>query len=123
MALSSFAFLFAGVLCNAAAQLLLKAGVSTVGAIPLERAALVNALLQVLIQWQVVAGLALYGIGVVVWIVGLSRIEVSVAYPMLSVGYVLNAMAASWLLGEMIGPMRVAGMLLILGGVLLVARS
>lgn len=43
MALSSFAFLFAGVLCNAAAQLLLKAGVSTVGAIPLERAALLNA--------------------------------------------------------------------------------
>lgn len=78
---------------------------------------------RVLIQWPVVAGLALYGIGVAVWIVGLSRIDVSVAYPMLSVGYVLNAVAASWLLGEMIGPMRMAGMLLILGGVFLVAPS
>ena len=42
---------------------------------------------------------------------------------MLSLGYLVNAMAAWWLFGEMIGPLRVAGILLILAGVFLIARS
>ncbi|HTP71277.1 MAG TPA: EamA family transporter, partial [Burkholderiaceae bacterium] len=53
----------------------------------------------------------------------LSRVDVSLAYPMLSLGYVVNAVAAWWLLGEPVGAMRSAGVLLILGGVWLVARS
>jgi drug/metabolite transporter (DMT)-like permease len=58
-----------------------------------------------------------------VWIVGLSRVEVSLAYPMLSMGYVVNALAAWWLFGESLGPMRWAGMMLILAGVLVISRS
>ena len=77
----------------------------------------------VLSQWPVLGGLACYVVSVGVWIVGLSRVDVSVAYPMLSLGYVVNAVAAWWLLGEAVGAMRSAGVLLILGGVWLVARS
>ena len=39
---------------------------------------------------------------IVVWILGLSRVPVSVAYPMLSVGYIVNAILAWWLFGESI---------------------
>ena len=74
-------------------------------------------------EWPVLAGLTLYVVSVGVWIVGLSRVDVSIAYPMLSLGYVVNALAAWWLFGEMIGPLRVAGILLILAGVFLIARS
>ncbi|MNW04786.1 4-amino-4-deoxy-L-arabinose-phosphoundecaprenol flippase subunit ArnF [compost metagenome] len=76
-----------------------------------------------LTQWPVIGGLTLYVVSVAVWIVGLSRVDVSIAYPMLSLGYVVNALAAWWLFGEMIGPLRVAGILLILAGVFLIARS
>jgi multidrug transporter EmrE-like cation transporter len=62
-------------------------------------------------------------VSVAVWIIGLSRVEVSIAYPMLSLGYVVNAVAAWWLFGEALGPMRWAGMLLILAGVLVMSRS
>jgi drug/metabolite transporter (DMT)-like permease len=55
--------------------------------------------------------------------VGLSRVDVSMAYPMLSLGYVVNALAAWWLFGEALGPMRWSGMMLILGGVLVISRS
>ncbi|MFS8980944.1 EamA family transporter [Cupriavidus necator] len=123
MTLSTFAFIFSGVLLNAAAQLLLKAGVNAIGAITLDRGTLLVTALRVLTQWPVLAGLTLYVVSVGVWIVGLSRVDVSIAYPMLSLGYVVNALAAWYLFGEMIGPLRVAGILLILAGVFLIARS
>ncbi|SOZ17901.1 Conserved hypothetical protein; putative inner membrane protein [Cupriavidus taiwanensis] len=123
MTLSTFAFILTGVLLNAAAQLLLKAGVNAVGAITLDRGTLLVTALRVLTQWPVLAGLTLYVVSVGVWIVGLSRVDVSIAYPMLSLGYVVNALAAWWLFGEIIGPLRVVGILLILAGVFLIARS
>jgi multidrug transporter EmrE-like cation transporter len=79
--------------------------------------------LKVLAQWPILAGLACYVISVGVWIIGLSRVEVSLAYPMLSMGYVVNALAAWWLFGEALGPMRWAGMMLILAGVLVISRT
>lgn len=120
---TTFAFILGGVLLNACAQLLLKAGVNAVGTITLDRGTLFDTGVRVLTQWPVLAGLTLYVVSVGVWIVGLSRVDVSVAYPMLSLGYVVNAVAAWWLFGEMIGPLRLAGILLILAGVFLVARS
>ena len=68
-------------------------------------------------------GLSCYVISVVVWIVALSRVEVSIAYPMLSVGYVINALLAMWLFGEAVSVQRWIGIAVILVGVTLVARS
>ncbi|HEX7436526.1 MAG TPA: 4-amino-4-deoxy-L-arabinose transferase, partial [Caldimonas sp.] len=45
------------------------------------------------------------------------------AYPMLSLGYVVNAVAAWWLFGEALGPMRGTGILLILAGVFVMSRT
>ena len=62
-------------------------------------------------------------ISVVVWIMALSRVEVSIAYPLLSVGYVVNAIAAYYLFGEAVTPMRLTGIAIIIVGVWVVARS
>ena len=59
----------------------------------------------------------------VVWIVALSRVEVSIAYPMLSIGYVVNALLAWWLFGEDVNAQRWLGIGVIVVGVVLVARS
>ena len=123
MTLSTFALILTGVLLNAGAQLLLKAGVQPLGALSVGLHNLVPTMLKVLMQWPILAGLACYVISVGVWVVGLSRVEVSIAYPMLSMGYVINAVLAWWLFGEALGPMRWAGMLLILAGVIVIARS
>jgi multidrug transporter EmrE-like cation transporter len=71
----------------------------------------------------IIAGLACYVLSVVVWILALARVEVSVAYPMLSIGYVVNAVAAWWLFGENLSGARLAGIGVILVGVWLVART
>jgi multidrug transporter EmrE-like cation transporter len=54
---------------------------------------------------------------------GLSRVEVSIAYPMLSIGYVLNAVAAWYLFGESLTAQKLVGIAFIVAGVFLVARS
>jgi len=112
MSLFSFSFILAGVLLNAAAQLLLKAGTN---AVPLG--------LRLAVEPHVLGGLACYVVSVAVWLVALSRVPVSIAYPMLSIGYVVNAIAARYMLGEALTPMRLAGIAVIIVGVFLVARS
>lgn len=123
MTWATFALILTGVLLNAGAQLLLKAGVGPLGALSVSWVTLLPTVMQVLSQWPIIAGLACYVLSVGVWIVGLSRVDVSMAYPMLSLGYVVNAVAAWWLFGEALGPMRCAGMLVILLGVVLISRS
>jgi multidrug transporter EmrE-like cation transporter len=123
MTLATFLLILTGVMLNAGAQLLLKAGVTPLGALSVDLNNLLPTMLKVLMQWPILAGLACYVVSVGVWIVGLSRVEVSIAYPMLSMGYVVNALLAWWLFGEALGPMRWAGMVLILAGVLVMARS
>ena len=112
MTLFSFSFILAGVLLNAAAQLLLKAGTN---AEPLG--------LRLAIEPHILAGLACYVVSVVVWVVALSKVPVSIAYPMLSIGYVVNAIAAYYLLGENVTPLRLVGIGIIIVGVFVVARS
>ena len=123
MSLSTFSFILTGILLNAVAQLLLKAGTRAVGAITLSADTLLPTALKVASQWPIIGGLACYVISVAVWIVGLSRVDVSVAYPMLSLGYVVNAVAAWYLFGEMLSMQRLIGIGIILVGVYVLARS
>ncbi len=113
----------AGVLLNACAQLLLKAGTNRVGEFAFSLANVVPIGAQLAFNPFILGGLACYVVSVVVWILGLSRVPVSVAYPMLSVGYVLNALAAWALFGESLGAQKLAGIGFIVIGVFLVARS
>ena len=123
MSAVSFLLVMTGVLLNAAAQLLLKAGTNSVGTFDFSLANAVPVGWKLATEPHIVAGLGCYVISVVVWIMALSRVEVSIAYPMLSVGYVVNAIAAWYLFGEAVTPTRLAGIGIIILGVYVVARS
>ena len=123
MSLAAFAFLLGGVLLNAAAQLLLKAGTNALGVITLTGDNWSDTLARMATQGHFIAGVTLYGISLIVWILGLSRVPVSIAYPMLSLGYVVNAVAAHYLFGEAVTATRWLGIGFIVLGVWLVARS
>jgi multidrug transporter EmrE-like cation transporter len=119
----SFMLVLAGVLLNAAAQLLLKAGTNGIGAFAFTADNLVPVGIKVASNPFIVSGLGCYAVSVVVWIMALSRVEVSLAYPMLSIGYVVNAVAAWYLFGEALSAQRMIGIGTIIVGVFLVARS
>jgi multidrug transporter EmrE-like cation transporter len=123
MSIAAMAFLMSGVLLNAAAQLLLKAGTNVLGVLSLTRETWLDTLLKMATQGYFALGIACYGISVFVWILGLSRVPVSIAYPLLSVGYVVNAIAAYYLFGEAVTLTRWLGIGFIVVGVTLVARS
>jgi multidrug transporter EmrE-like cation transporter len=124
MNFSTFSFIISGVLLNAVAQLCLKAGTNNLGgAIHLTADNWFQTGLKVATQLPIIAGLACYGISLVVWIIGLSRTDVTVAYPMLSLGYVVGAIGAWMFLGEAISPQRMLALGVIVVGVALLARS
>ena len=123
MNLLSFMLVLAGVLLNAAAQLLLKAGTNGIGAFAFSADNLVPVGSKIASNPFILSGLGCYAVSVVVWIMALSRVEVSLAYPMLSIGYVVNAVAAWYLFGEALSAQRMIGIGTIIVGVFLMARS
>lgn len=123
MKLTDFSVLLCGVLLNAFAQLWLKAATRVSGPLVGGDAGVVSRALQLLAVPSLWYALTAYGLSVVVWIVGLSRVPVSQAYPLLSLGYVLNIGLAWWLFGEVPNAQRVIGVGIIIAGVVLVARS
>ncbi len=123
MNLVSFSLILCGVLLNAAAQLLLKAGTNAVGHFDFHWQNALPIGMRFALEPHIVGGLSCYVVSVVVWIMALSRVPVSVAYPMLSIGYVVNAFAAYFLFGETLTSQKLLGIGFIVIGVWLVARS
>ena len=123
MNLISFSLILTGVMLNAVAQLALKASVREMGAIGLNVSSFLQSFLR--LSWEpfLWLGLLCYGVSVIVWILALSRVDVSIAYPMLSLGYVVNAIAAWQIFGEVMNPGRIVGIGIILIGVYVLARS
>jgi multidrug transporter EmrE-like cation transporter len=119
----TFSLVMTGVLLNAAAQLLLKAGTNRVGEFSFALDNLLPVGTRLASSPFILGGLVCYVVSVVVWILALSRVPVSVAYPMLSVGYVVNAVAAWMLFGESLSMQKLIGIGFIVIGVFLVARS
>ena len=123
MKLADFSILFCGVLLNACAALALKAATRLTGPILADAPGGLTRGLVLLHSPALWFALTAYGLSVVVWLVGLSRVPVSQAYPLLSLGYVVNIGLAWWLLGEAPTAQRVLGVAVIIVGVVLVARS
>ncbi|HYB66480.1 MAG TPA: EamA family transporter [Steroidobacteraceae bacterium] len=123
MKLSDFSILFCGVLLNALAQLGLKAATRVTGPLIATDSGVLRRGLELLAVPSLWYALCAYGLSVIVWLVGLSRVPVSQAYPLLSLGYVINIGLAWWLLGEVPNLQRVGGIAIIVLGVVVVSRS
>jgi multidrug transporter EmrE-like cation transporter len=112
-----------GVLLNAAAQIVLKQGMRTIGDFAFTLANLVPVGIRVASNPFVLLGIGFYGISVVVWLMVLSRVDVSYAYPMLSVGYIVAALAGKALFNEPVDAVRWLGIITICFGVYLITRT
>lgn len=123
MNFSTFPLIIAGVLLNTAAQLLLKAGANRLNQFQFVWEKLSSLPVALLQNPPILIGLLLYVFSVAIWLLVLTKIEVSVAYPLVSLGYIINAIMAYYFFGESLSLMRFAGILVILIGVFLVARS
>jgi drug/metabolite transporter (DMT)-like permease len=123
MNLVSFGLIFTGVMLNAAAQILMKAGTNAIGHFEFSAENILPIGWKLATEWHIVAALFCYALSVVIWILALSRVPVSIAFPMLSMAYVVNAVAAYYLLGEAFSPTKLAGMAVIIFGVIIISRA
>jgi multidrug transporter EmrE-like cation transporter len=109
------------VLMGAAGQVIMKKGMLAYGEV--SAGSVWRELIPILKVPFVSLGLLCYALSAVLWIAVVSKIDLSLAYPMVSVAYVA-VFVASWLLfGEKISALRVAGLVLIVAGVLVISRS
>ncbi len=71
----------------------------------------------------VMLGFLCYAISAASWLVILSRVELSYAYPLISIGYILVMVLSKYLFNETVTGYRIAGTLLVCGGVFMITRS
>jgi drug/metabolite transporter (DMT)-like permease len=109
---------------SAVAQVLFKFGMTSTavrGAI--EAGGGIALLRAVALNGGILGGLALYGLGTVLWLGVLSRAELSQAYPFVGLSFVLTAILGYLLFNDALTLPRIAGILLIVAGVVLVGRG
>ncbi len=118
--MKSYLLVACSVILGVLGQLFMKKGMVVLG--PLDESTIMTAFAIVFQPW-VFSGLVSYGLAMMIWVVVLSRLDLSYAYPLLSSGYVLVALGSWWMFGDSISATRWAGILVISAGVLLTAKK
>jgi drug/metabolite transporter (DMT)-like permease len=118
------AFIAATVVLGVAGQLLLKLGMNHAGRLgQIGQLFSARYLAGAASTWQIWAGLFMYFLGALLWMVVLSREDLTFAYPFLGLTYILILLCGHWILGEPAQWWRVAGTIVVAIGVLLIAKS
>ncbi|MCA1670254.1 MAG: hypothetical protein LC793_23295 [Thermomicrobia bacterium] len=113
---TAFLLLMIAIVLSTFGEVLLKAGVNRIGTITLAPGTLVRAFL----QWQVLVGFVLLFGGSLFWLAVLSRVHLSIAYPLLAMGYILTTIWALVFLKEPVPASRWLGIGAICSGIVLV---
>lgn len=115
-----FLLMFSSVFLCSLAQLLVKKGMSVLGICSFSLSQLLSLVISVFTNIYLFLGMCCYGISVLLWMIVLSRVPVSVAYPFSSIGFIITMIFSYFLFNEMITVNKVLGMGFICLGVYLV---
>ena len=120
MSLQSLTLILVSVSLSALAQIAFKLGVSST---PSAEAKAILGPLAMLLAPGVLVGLCLYGVGTILWLTALGRVELSQAYPFVGIGFAITTLAGWGFFGDNISVQRVVGIAFVIGGIALVNRS
>ena len=124
MSLRVLLLILISVALSALAQIGLKFGMASAG---VQRALQADRWLDmagpVAVNPYVIGWLALYGMSVLIWLLVLARVDVSVAYPFVGLGFIITMLLSAFLLHEPVGALRVAGTFLVAVGVVCISHS
>ncbi|AAO35859.1 transporter [Clostridium tetani] len=114
--------ILSSVFLGALGQILVKVGATSLN-LSFAPGQFIPSIISILKNFFVMSGIVSYGTSFLIWIKVLSKVELSYAYPMVSLGYVITTIYAYFFLNENISIERVLGILLIIGGVFLISRN
>lgn len=120
---SSLALILFAVTLNTIAQLLLKRGMIAIGHFEFSFANVIPIALKVLQNPYLLGGMVVYVVSLAAWLLTLSRVQVSVAYPLTSLGYIATAFVGCCYMNESISLTKFIGIAIIILGVFLVTKS
>lgn len=105
------------------AQVMLKAGVNSLGKLSFASSNFLPTFKLLLLNPLVMLGFVTYALSALFWLFILTRVELSFAYPMMGLSFVLLALISMVFLGENVSFVRWAGVFVIVFGVFLISRS
>jgi multidrug transporter EmrE-like cation transporter len=123
MTLYVFLLAVGSISLNACAQIALRKTMLAVGGLPGSLDGVLAFAFTILTNSWFILGMTCYAVSISAWLIVLSKTEVSAAYPLLSIGYVITAIVGALFLGEHVTLARIAGIGLICGGLTLIAQS
>ena len=84
---------------------------------------IIRAVTSIILSWRGAIILLLAGALFLIWLLVLTKLDLSAALPLVSVGLVINAVGSAFILGEDLSAGRAAGILLVAAGIALVLKS
>jgi drug/metabolite transporter (DMT)-like permease len=114
--------LFSSIFLGVVGQVFIKKGLNIIGNLDFSRE-LVGSYLKIFFSPLVIVGISLYFLGVFFWLYALSKVDLSFAFPFVSLSYILVVLFSWLLLGESISYLRWAGVFVICIGVFLITKS
>lgn len=115
------AVILLSILFSSSAQILLKIGMDSIHLEP--SIAVTSIVWRVATNIYVLSGVSLHVLALVTWLYALRHVDVSYAYPFIALGFVFTLAAGHFYLNENVNIYRIAGVVLIFAGIILVARS
>ncbi len=120
--------IIASLLASLAGEFLLKYAMTASGELALDGAAGIAADMKLvffsrMISPYIYTGIVFYSLGFFLLLVVYNRVEISVAYPMLSLNFVFTIFIARFTLGEEINVYKMGGVALIVLGVIFLSRG
>jgi len=107
----------------AVGQIVMKKGLSLIPVTNLSVTNLAPFLYRVVKSPTIITGFLLYGVSSILWLFALSKVELSLAYPMLAGSYVIVAIISYYLFGEHFTITRMVGLGIIATGVIVISQG
>lgn len=117
----NFALLLLSVAMGATGQFMFRLGMRSYGQVSAGGA--FRELFSIVLTPTIFIGFILFGMSSIIWLSVISKSELSSAYPMVSLGYILTLILSKLFLNEQIGIFKILGTVLIVCGVAFISRT
>ena len=102
-------------------QTAIKYGLNSIGGVDLSEG--IMGLFKLLQTPWVIVGFILYGVSAILWLDVLSKLDFSLAFPMVALTYIFTLLIGRFFFGETVGWERILGVVFIIIGVIFLVRS
>ena len=115
----AYGFVLVTILFTVVGQLLIKWQAMQAGSLPAAWSERASFMMHLLLNPWIILGLLSAVVAACAWMLAMTRLPISIAYPMMSLTYPLVIVASWWLLGETLSLWRAVGVVFILAGIAL----